>query len=354
MLDFGANSYKDKAKILKSARFVQRELPIRLAHRLLDLQYLPYVVATNPHIKKVFETYYTSFNLLRTHPLVTTMEQNESLCTLLKALIDKNAPMIDALAKGIRECHQKLGTRRNFEALHLDDFLDSMLRSRISRRLMAEQHLNLGQNQQDGFVGVVQLELPVWNICAAAARNAELVCLDTYYAAPEVKIKGPRDLVLPYIPGHLEYILYELFKNAFRATVEHHISNNAPEQDIPPITVTLCKSTHGVTIKISDQGGGIPADKMKEVFRYGYTTVRDTPSMDQHDGDQLGMILSHRGDEGTVMAGLGFGLPMSRLFAHFFGGDLSLYSIEGYGTDVFISIKSLDHAELDCDGLNVL
>ena len=48
--------------------------------------------------------------------------------------------MLDYLASGLRECRSKpIGGGQ----LALDGFLDNMLRSRISRRVLAEQHLNL-------------------------------------------------------------------------------------------------------------------------------------------------------------------------------------------------------------------
>jgi len=36
----------------------------------------------------------------------------------------------------------------------------------------------------------------------------------------------------------------------------------------------------------------------------------------------------------SPMAGLGFGLPLSRLYAKHFGGDVKIFTLEGYGTDV--------------------
>ena len=35
------------------------------------------------------------------------------------------------------------------------------------------------------------------------------------------------------------------------------------------------------------------------------------------------------------------GLPLSRLFAQCFGGDLQVVSMEGYGTDVYLYLNKL-------------
>lgn len=48
--------------------------------------------------------------------------------------------MLDALAAGLRECNSKafVGPK-----LQLNSFLENMLTSRISRSVLAEQHINL-------------------------------------------------------------------------------------------------------------------------------------------------------------------------------------------------------------------
>ena len=43
------------------------------------------------------------------------------------------------------------------------------------------------------------------------------------------------------------------------------------------------------------------------------------------------------------MHGLGYGLPLSRLYARYFKGDVQIASVDGYGTDVYVYLQSLSH-----------
>jgi pyruvate dehydrogenase kinase 2/3/4 len=126
-----------------------------------------------------------------------------------------------------------------------------------------------------------------------------------------------------YVPAHLYHILFELFKNALRATVEAH-----EDEELPAVKVLVVKSSHDVSIKISDRGGGIPRYETKELFNYLYSTA-PTPA------------LCAGGAGSAPLAGLGYGLPLSRLYARYFHGDIVLSSFDGYGTDATLYLRAL-------------
>ena len=70
--------------------------------------------------------------------------------------------------------------------------------------------------------------------------------------------------------------------------------------------------------------------RLPQVFKYMYTTA-PRPSMRAPQG----------GTTPTPMAGLGYGLPLSRLYARYFSGDITLNSMDGLGTRVNLYFRAL-------------
>jgi len=50
-------------------------------------------------------------------------------------------------------------------------------------------------------------------------------------------------------------------------------------------------------------------------------------------------VVFKNGKKETPIAGLGYGLPIARLYARYFQGDLTLASVEKLGTSAYVSLK---------------
>ncbi|XP_062364290.1 pyruvate dehydrogenase kinase, isozyme 2 isoform X6 [Cinclus cinclus] len=160
-----------------------------------------------------------------------------------------------------------------------------------------------------------------------AYNMAKLLCDKYYMASPELEIEevnacnAQQPVSIVYVPSHLYHMLFELFKNAMRATVESHESSPR----LPAIRVMVALGQEDLSIRMSDRGMGVPLRKIERLFSYMYSTA-PTPQL---------------GSGGAPLAGFGYGLPISRLYAKYFQGDLQLFSMEGFGTDAVIYLKAL-------------
>ncbi|EJU05310.1 alpha-ketoacid dehydrogenase kinase N-terminal domain-containing protein [Dacryopinax primogenitus] len=341
-----------------------------MAARIRALESLPYIVGVNPFISRLYTIYRESLDALLREKEVTTLEENDEFVRRLQGLVESHANDIPIMAKGFQEC------KRYMTPSAVSAFLDGAIRSRIGTRLIGEQHVAISRSLSHptpGQVGVVQTDLkPREMIQHCAAFVAEL-CESTLGVVPQLVVDGMVDATFSYIPVHLEYILTELLKNAYRATAEHHL--RLPTPTPPSITLTLSRTPSFLSFRIRDGGGGIAPAHLAHVFSYAFTTagVEDGgPYAMQHVGGQAALdagappppspstspslspapalaesvfteisATSLRSSMGTI-AGLGYGLPLARLYASYFGGGLELVSLYGHGTDVFVKLRSLE------------
>eukprot|EP00916_Digyalum_oweni_P013714 GHVL01022502.1.p1 GENE.GHVL01022502.1~~GHVL01022502.1.p1 ORF type:complete len:140 (+),score=12.71 GHVL01022502.1:154-573(+) len=66
-------------EVQSSANWVQRELPVRIAHRLYEFNRLPFIVVTNPHIHKVYKKYSSALIQSFSTKTIETKEQDMDL-----------------------------------------------------------------------------------------------------------------------------------------------------------------------------------------------------------------------------------------------------------------------------------
>eukprot|EP00096_Caligus_rogercresseyi_P008964 TRINITY_DN2951_c0_g1_i2.p1 TRINITY_DN2951_c0_g1~~TRINITY_DN2951_c0_g1_i2.p1 ORF type:complete len:339 (-),score=93.40 TRINITY_DN2951_c0_g1_i2:263-1279(-) len=250
----------------------------------------------------------------------------------LDVIQKRHTNVVQTMAQGVLELKESHSVDLQTE-MSIQYFLDRFYMSRISLKMLMTQHILLfdrdGDEAQMGpnytSVGCIETECRVKNIVMDAYNQASFLCEEYYHIAPDVNItlasfddsKPPLEMVYP--PQHLHHILVELLKNAMRAVVE-----KTKRGDLPDIEILIARGQHDITIKISDQGGGIPRSVTDHLFHYLFSTA-PRPSMTPSK---------------TPLAGYGYGLPLSRLYARYFHGDLILNSYDGYGTDAVVYLKT--------------
>ncbi|QSS57277.1 pyruvate dehydrogenase [Histoplasma capsulatum var. duboisii H88] len=259
-------------------------------------------------------------------------EYNNRFSKTLHHIKRRHDGVVTTVAQGILEYKRKR-QRMQIDS-NIQSFLDRFYMSRIGIRMLIGQHVALTDQthvHHPHYVGIICTKTNVRELAEEAIENARFVCEDHYglFDAPKVQLVCRPDLDFMYVPGHLSHMLFETLKNSLRAVVETH---GAEKEAFPVTKVIVAEGREDITIKISDEGGGIPRSSIPLVWTYMYTTVDQTPNLDPD---------FNKSDFKAPMAGFGYGLPISRLYARYFGGDLKLISMEGYGTDVYLHLNRL-------------
>ncbi|KAF0852548.1 mitochondrial pyruvate dehydrogenase (PDH) kinase [Andalucia godoyi] len=384
LFEFGKNT-SPKTLVLAS-QFLHNELPIRLSHRIVELENLPFGLSEMPSVKTVHGLYVDSFRLIHEFPKIRSIEDDLKFTDVLDGIKTRHNWVVQQMAQGIRELKKKIGA--DILGPELQQFLDRFYLSRISIRMLIGQHLALHAltpeerrqaMQTSGFVGIITKDCRPTHVAEDASRHAKQLCDTNYGVAPKVKILGSLDTKFTYVPSHLYLMLFELIKNSMRATVETQRSQRlgVPQEEMsqhlqqmllrgeklpewlyddheyPEINVIVANGQEDVTIKVSDKGGGIPRSALPVLWTYSYTTAKNNDAVTSSvngpsgSGSSLFDPSPSRGQGNTDrIAGYGYGLPLSKLYARYFGGDLELKSLESWGTDAYLYIRRLaDHEE---------
>uniref|UniRef100_A0A452H4A0 Protein-serine/threonine kinase n=1 Tax=Gopherus agassizii TaxID=38772 RepID=A0A452H4A0_9SAUR len=299
---------------------------------LSPTQHLEFIGASLDSTTKLASLPPDRFNTIK---LLATRLCNIPRSLFLEVLIkvrNRHNDVVPTMAQGVIEYKEKYGFDP-FVSSNIQYFLDRFYTNRISFRMLINQHtLLFGGDTNPAHpkhIGSIDPTCNVAEVVKDAYETAKMLCEQYYLVAPELEVeefnaKAPdKPIQVVYVPSHLFHMLFELFKNSMRATVELHEGRKEGYTSIKTL-VTLGKED--LSIKISDQGGGVPLRKIDRLFNYMYSTA-PRPSLEP--------------TRAAPLAGFGYGLPISRLYARYFQGDLKLYSMEGVGTDAVIYLKAL-------------
>uniref|UniRef100_A0A1A8F2Q7 Protein-serine/threonine kinase n=1 Tax=Nothobranchius korthausae TaxID=1143690 RepID=A0A1A8F2Q7_9TELE len=328
-LDFGSENACEKT----SFAFLRQELPVRLANIMKEINLLPDNLLRTPSVGLVQSWYMQSFQEILEFK-DKNADDEKVTCDFTDAVIkvrNRHNDVIPTMAQGVVEYKETYGTDP-VVSQNVQYFLDRFYMSRISIRMLLNQHTLLFGGKVEvnpahpKQIGSIDPHCCVSEVIKDAYENARNLCDRYYMNSPELileefnaKEKG-KPVTVVYVPSHLYHMVFELFKNAMRATMETH----GDALECPPVHAQIALGSEDLTVKVCDRGGGVPLRKIDRLFTYTYSTA-PRPSTD--------------GSRAAPLAGYGHGLPISRLYARYFQGDLKLYSLEGYGTDAVIYIR---------------
>lgn len=228
-LDFGSNL--NTKKLIESANFLHHELPIRLAHRVCDLEQLPHGLNEMQSVKQVKDWYIKSFEEISNFEKITSLPQERKFTELMGDIKSRHNSTLITMARGVHELKQELfqsftaknnASRVDFgqkylkhaelaDLKDLHSFLDAFYMSRIGLRMLMSQHIALHE-PEDGWVGCICETSSPAEIALAAIDTARHMCIRQYGDVPDVVLHGHTDLTMPFVPSHLHHMLFEVIK----------------------------------------------------------------------------------------------------------------------------------------------
>jgi len=336
----------DANAVEKSFLFLRREVPVRLSNIMKELELLPQDLLSQPACEEILNQYSQSF---REVLVFENMENNaeshgllNKFLTELKVRHQDTVPRMAEALHNMRDAGNLNVNCKDRMNIAIQYFLDRLYMSRISIHMLIS-HYKAAYCPEEAdekdvvSQGTIDPCCNVVTVAKAAYDSAAFLCEQIYMDAPKLNIEA-KDLTdsskdgveFVYISTHLYHIFFEVFKNSMRATMEFHEDS----EELPEITVRITKSTEDISIKISDCGGGISRSVAENCFLYLYTSA----SRVKLTGNDMGGTTS----TSTPMHGLGYGLPLSKLYARYFGGDMKMASCDGHGTDMYIYLKALE------------
>eukprot|EP00927_Polykrikos_kofoidii_P062840 TRINITY_DN57636_c0_g1_i1.p1 TRINITY_DN57636_c0_g1~~TRINITY_DN57636_c0_g1_i1.p1 ORF type:complete len:463 (-),score=48.77 TRINITY_DN57636_c0_g1_i1:107-1495(-) len=335
----------DKVRRVDHAAFIRRELRLRIVKQVRELRSLPLGLPEESGVQSIIKRYTEFVAVLDNIPSPSSWLEDLEFQVALRHVLDECADdgrilglSMWAMGPVIRSC--------STASLQVDAILQRFFTARCGTRLLATHHLE-SANAVDGFSGAFEIECNLSNVTRETADNCMEFCADQLGDTPEVIVENESSVdAVTCVPSHVAYILSEVIKNSCRAVVERQrelfSSGSMGSFGLDPV---VCRIKHGEsssTVTVSDRGGGMSPAMVAKAWKFMQTSCEVGAWTQETDGPK------NEGQRSVIsMAGYGLGLPMSRLYARYFGGDLQLSTQEGSGTDAIITFnRNLAQPEL--------
>lgn len=360
----------DKSQLFNNANDSLQTVLILLSKRLKKIFELRFISIMNPYINKILNDYLNSYSeilkLIGSVEIenvknfkINNLQDNEKFVKISEKILEIHSDNIIDLSNGIREVSHDINKVNEFLNIHLSE--------RILLRLILNNHLNLSNKG----INLLNTKLNVIETLNKSINFVNGMTLLKYYENINFKIETiiinkdqsiiknsnitektlqfQDEIIFPYFQDHLEYVLNELIKNSSRALIESN------KNDLPiNILILINKLNNSLQFKFSDNGNGIHPKVIDKLWNYSFTTVKNNNENSTEDtvfdsskdiqinaSNDLGINNFKPNPNLNIIAGMGYGLPLSLTYCKLFNGGIKIQSIWGKGTDVYVNFKGI-------------
>jgi Mitochondrial branched-chain alpha-ketoacid dehydrogenase kinase len=189
------------------ASFLRRELPVRMARRVADLESIPVLRDMNS-VLQVKDAYIQScMDILNYTGEINSPAAEEEFSRVIEAIYERHGSVLVQMARGAYEFRQAIRKDKGITDIELEedthDFLDRFYLCRIGIRVLIGQYLALRHPPVSNYIGIICSQTSPYEVVKRAIDDAAFMCTRKYGDAPEVIITGRLDLTFPYVPTHL-------------------------------------------------------------------------------------------------------------------------------------------------------
>ncbi|KAJ1916029.1 [Pyruvate dehydrogenase (acetyl-transferring)] kinase isozyme 2 [Tieghemiomyces parasiticus] len=360
----------DPARILRvSAQFLHRELPVRVYQNLKVLRAQSWVplVASSPVLQCLTERYTDDLNLLTSLEVPNDTRTEAKFLQTLRVLQARHQDHMALARRGIEQLRQNRpesisahveprvsttadsttpgesapaasiytgNSEPKVENQLADRFMDDLYTASIGDQLLINEYVFLADHGRNLVRRIQpdQIAQQVIREVQAAARNFKLG------PVADIELNAPATQAsILHIEPYVANVLFKILYNSVFATMNHHHeqrSRSAATSTLsatppPPVRLTIVGGSEDVAFKVSDEAGGLSLSKMGQLWRH---------TIDDCKGGDGGRARRTHAPHHLSFLGSPLNLPTARLIARYFGGDLSLVSMEGHGTDTYLHL----------------
>lgn len=281
-------------KLLRSANFLKEEITIRFAHRIRQFQALPFILTSQPPLQQIYQRYWDTFTAFRTFPPIRHAHVNRAFCEMVQHALQQHRKTLPALMAAMAQASSPdttstTPTDTTSTSSMLSPFLKHTMASQLGCRVLAYHHLAMSLGGHRGMVCRRMHVVPLLHECLHPPY-----VLDNHHHHRDrdrdhdpVGDTAAAAATVTCFPALLRFV--------FTAFLDQAQGNH--------VRVTVCDGPHHVLVRMSDTAGGHPCP------------------CSFHTTSKVHLRCA-----------------LSKVFLEYFGGHLQCVSMEGYGTDVYITL----------------